>query len=333
MDFNEEYYRRTIAEYNYNPLDFAPMEFEFSSIPVDVMKAKWLCHSGIDKIDCTKKDYIVTTGVGLSGIPHMGTLSQILRTIFLQQHGVNVQMVLGDFDSYNARGKELAYVADLSMRYEEFIHRLGFNDKLGVVRNQRNYPEINQLAYLLSKYVTDQDFDETEEELSKLYIEKKVYPGITFPVKQAILLMVSDFINLSKNCRNIVVMLGLEEHKYVLLARKIMERAAIPSNLYAMYSRIIRGLNGYPKMSKSIPGSAITVNMSASEIRHIIDIEKDDYDIPENSVLFQMMTAVSDYSAEEISAIYTECSEKKAVWTSRKKEYAERLARICANWK
>lgn len=333
MDFNEEYYKKTIAEYKYNPLDFAPMEFEFSSIPKDVMKAKWLCHSGIDKIDCIREDFIVTTGVGLSGIPHMGTLSQILRTIFLQQHHLNVQMVLGDLDSYNARGKELSYVTDLSKRYEDFIHSLGFNDALGVVRNQRNHLEINQLAYLLSKYVTDQDFADTEEDLSELYIEKKVYPGITFPVKQAILLMASDFIKLSEEYRHIVVMLGLEEHKYVLLARKILERANIPADLCAMYSRIIRGLNGYPKMSKSIPGSAITVNMSASEIRHVIDIEKDDYDIPENSVLYQMMTAVSDYSAEEISAIYTECFEKRTAWTSRKREYAERLARICAKWK
>lgn len=332
MDFNEEYYKQTIEKYNYNPLDFAPMDFEFCSISKDIMKSKWLCHSGIDKISGDRNKFIVTSGVGLSGIPHMGTLSQILRTIYLQKNGINVQMVLGDLDSYNARDKELKYVVELSKRYEELIYRLGFDTSKGILRNQIDYPEINQKAYLLSKYVSDQDFLDTEEDLSKLYIKENVYKGITFPVKQAILLMIADFITLSESYSDIVVMLGLEEHKYVRLARLMMQRMNCESNLYSIYSRIIRGLNGYPKMSKSIRGSAITVDMEPSEIRHFILNEPDTYDIPENSVIYQMMTAVSDYSAEDIAAIYKACSEKSSDWKLWKSDYSERLVKICKSW-
>ena len=333
MNFNEEYYNKVISEYNYNPMDFAPMNFEFCSIPKDVMKLKWLCHSGIDKIVTSNQNFVVTSGVGLSGIPHMGTLSQILRAIFLQKNGVPVQMVLGDLDSYNARGKDLDYVIDLSKRYEEFVYALGFDSKNGIVRNQIDYPEINQNAYLLSKYVTDQDFMDTEEDLSELYIKNKVYSGITFPVKQAILLMISDFISLTREYKNVIVMLGLEEHKYVLLARKIVERMGINAEIYSMYSRIIKGLNGYPKMSKSIRGSGITVDMSADEIRHSIIYQSDDYDIPENSVIFQMISAVSDYSVDEITEIFTECQNKSIRWKEYKRDYAERLVSICEKWK
>ena len=333
MDFNEDYYRKTIEKYNYNPLDFAPMDFEFYSIPKDTMKAKWLCHSGIDKIDTTSNDFIITSGVGLSGVPHMGTLSQILRIIYLQKNGINVQMVLGDLDSYNARGKDLHYVIDLCKRYEDFIGLLGFDSSKGILRNQIDHPEINQAAYFLSKYVSDQDFIDTEEDLSKLYIKEGVYEGINFPVKQAILLMLADFIELSSRYSNIVVMLGLEEHKYVRLARNIVKRIGGSYNIYSIYSRIIRGLNGYPKMSKSIYGSAITVNMSPQEIRSFILNERDNYDAPENSVLYQMMTAVSDYSSEEIADIYMECKNKNTSWRRRKVDYAERLVKICSNWK
>ena len=87
MDFNEEYYRKTIEQYHYSSLDFAPMDFEFCSIPKEVMRAKWLCHSGLELLGEDKSSFIITTGVGLSGIPHMGTLSQILRAIFLQKNG------------------------------------------------------------------------------------------------------------------------------------------------------------------------------------------------------------------------------------------------------
>lgn len=331
MNFDEEYYKKTIEQFNYSPLDFAPMDFEFMGISKEVMKAKWLCHSGIDRIN--NNSYIITTGVGLSGIPHMGTLSQILRALYLQKNGVNVQIVLGDLDSYNARGKDISYVTELSKKYEDFILQLGFNSELGVLRNQIDYPKINQTAYFLSKYVSDKDFLDTEEDLSSLYIEKNVYKGITFPVKQAILLMISDFIELTNNYSDVVVMLGLEEHRYVLLARKILNAMCIDSNISAIYSRIIRGLNGYPKMSKSIKGSAISVDMTSQEIIKTIVNENDDFDIPDNSVVFQLIMSVSDYSTEELSIIYGECKEKGSSWISRKKEYAERLAKICSIWK
>ena len=278
-------------------------------------------------------DFIISTGVGLSGIPHMGTLSQILRAIFMQKNGFNVQLVLGDLDSYNARNKDFHYVVDLSRRYEDFICRIGYDSSKGILRNQRDYPEINRSAFLLSKYVSDQDFLDTEEDLSELYIREKAYNGITFPVKQSILLMLADFIELSRDYSATIVMLGLEEHKYVRLARTIVERSMSSFNICSIYSRIIRGLNGYPKMSKSIRGSAITVDMSPTEIRNFIINESDDYDIPENSVIYQMISSVSDYTSEEIVEIYTECKNKNTYWLMRKKDYAERLVRICTNWK
>ena len=332
MDFNEEYYKRIISEFNYNPLDFAPMDFEFYSIPREIMRTKWLCHSGIDRITANSDSFIVTTGVGLSGIPHMGTLSQILRSIFLQQNGIRVQMVLGDLDSYNARGKDLEFVSDLSQKYREFILNLGFDSDYGIIRDQLSSPQINQRAYLYSKYLTDEDFYATEEDLSDLYIKKNIYPGITFPVKQAILLMIADFISLSDNYKDIIIMLGLEEHKYVLLARNLADRMGIQANFYSMYSRIIRGLNGYPKMSKSIKESSVSVSMSAGEIRTKVLYESDDYDTPENSVIFQMMSSVSDYSVAEINDIYIACSQKNNRWKEYKQDYADRLVTICDKW-
>lgn len=330
--FTEDYYRKTIHTYNYSPMDFAPMDFSFMGIPKEIMRIKWLCHSGIDRIIESDK-FIVTTGVGLSGVPHIGTLSQLMRIIFLQKNGVTVQLVLGDLDSFCARNKELNYVMDLAKRYREFTLKLGFDAGKGVLRNQLDFPQINQYAYLLSKCLADQDFLDTEEDLSSLYIEKKVYAGITFPVKQAILLMIADFLYLEKEgYSEAVVMLGLEEHRYVLLARKIIERLGLPINLYSMYSRIINGLNGYPKMSKSIQGSSITVDMSAHEIKHLINDEPNDYDCPENSVVFQMISSVSDYSPEELTVICKACCEKNSAWELYKKDYAGRMVNWCAKW-
>lgn len=333
MKFDDEYYKKVIENYHYNPMDFAPMDFEFNGIAPEIMDSKWLCHSGINNIT----DYsnsIVTSGIGLSGVPHMGTLSQILRLMFLQKSGFQVQMVLGDLDSYNARNVDLGLVRQRAHMYEDFIIELGFDTKKGVLRNQYDATEVLRMAFLTSKYLRDKDFEDTEEDLSELYIKEKIYEGITYPVKQSILLMVADFLFLGceRKYNDVIVMLGLEEHQYVLLARKALERMNLGFNIYGMYSRIIKGLNGYPKMSKSILASSIRVDMSKDEIVKAILNEKDSYDIPDESVVYQLMSNVSLYSLEELDKIYTECEHRSKEWNDIKVSYADMLANICMKW-
>lgn len=59
----------------------------------------------------------------------MGTISQIMRAIFLQEQGFNVQFVLGDLDSYNARSQPYPVVKARAKQYKEFINNLGFSEK------------------------------------------------------------------------------------------------------------------------------------------------------------------------------------------------------------
>lgn len=338
IKFDDEYYKETIKKYHYNAMDFKPIDFNLKSISKDVMKEKWLCHYKAEKfVDGIKDDkkQIITTGIGLSGTPHMGTLSQILRAIFLQQSGFDVQFVLGDLDSYNARNQSLEVLAERVEKYSGFIKRLGFDEHKGVLRNQIDHPEILKTAYLISNCLTDEDFLAAEEDLSELYKSKKIYNGIDFKVKQAILLMVADFISLGtiNNYDNILVMLGLEEHLYVQIAQKVVDRMNYDFSIGALYSRIIKGLNGYPKMSKSIPDSSITVDMSPERIEDLVVNSKDEYLIPEDSTIFQMMNAVSYYTVDELKELREICLKGGVEWQDKKKQYAKTLTKICKEWK
>ena len=124
--------------------------------------------------------------------------------------------------------------------------------------------------------------------------------------------MVADFIHLGyvDNYENVLVMLGLEEHLYVRIAQKVVERMNLDMTIGALYSRVIKGLNGYPKMSKSIPDSSITVDMAPDKIYDLVVNSKDEYEKPEDSTIFQMMSAVSYYSPEELEKLYKICEEK-----------------------
>lgn len=336
IKFDDEYYTSVINKYGYNAMDFKPIDFSLSNISSDVMKEKWLCHYKAEKFvkGVNNKKQIITTGIGLSGTPHMGTLSQILRAIFLQKAGFEVQFVLGDLDSYNARNQSLEVLKERADKYTKFIKKLGFDETKGVLRTQIDHPEILKTAYLISNCLTDEDFLEAEEDLSELYKSKNIYKGIDFKVKQAILLMVADFIHLGyvDNYENVLVMLGLEEHLYVRIAQKVVERMNLDMTIGALYSRVIKGLNGYPKMSKSIPDSSITVDMAPDKIYDLVVNSKDEYEKPEDSTIFQMMSAVSYYSPEELEKLYKICEEKGDEWLESKKNYAKILIDICGAW-
>ena len=330
LRFDDEYYQNVIKEHHYDPMDFNPIDFSLNQISSRNLQYKWLCHykgNSFAEALRSNKNCIVTTGIGLSGTPHLGTLSQILRAIFLQQNGLKVQIVLGDLDS-------LDIVLERAEKYRDFIKKLGFDDTQGILRTQYNNEQILKTAYLISKSLKDKDFKDAEEDLSELYQRKGIYPGIEFPVKQAILLMTADFIHLGKEngYSNVLIMLGLEEHLYVQIANKVVDRMQYPFTISSMYSRIIKGFNGYPKMSKSIPESSITVDMPFEQMYDIILNQEGDYDSPMDSVVYQMMCAVSYYSPDELDKLYNICKEKSEKWRESKKQYVDMLFGICKKW-
>lgn len=273
--FSDIYFNALIAEHGYNPVDFQRFDFDLGELPLRILEQRFLCHHNADHFSRAVREgqkAIVTTGFGLSGVPHLGTISEMLKVIDLQQAGLKTQVVLGDLDAYNARNQSLATVRERSDVYKQFVLRLGYSEERGIIRDQYSHPDVIRTAFVIGKYLTDQDFLEAEEDLAPLYKEKGIYAEFSFPMKLALLLMLADFLHLHlvEGYRHVLVTLGIEEHKYVLLARKVIERMGIPLELSAMYGKIIGGLNGYPKMSKSIKGSGITVETTTAEIFQLL---------------------------------------------------------------
>jgi len=335
MLFDEDYYRRVIAEYGYDPTELRPIDFALGRVDASTLAAKWICHHEGDIFAQgvrSGRPSIVTTGVGMSGVPHVGTISQILKAIFLQKAGLVVQLVLGDLDAYNSRSRSLAFVSELGERYTAFALALGFDAEEGVLRTQRDHLDVLLTAYLTANCLRDADFRATEEELSALYKERLVYPGIEFPVKLSILLMAADFIHLCKTYDHIMVMLGIDEHRYVRLTKTAVDRLAITQHVSAIYSRITKGFAGYPKMSKSLAGSSISVDLPAATIRRMILDEEGAHATPLDSVVYQMMCFTSFYTASELTELYRDCEQGGQIWSQRKAQYADILIDICDKW-
>lgn len=331
LKFNEQYYTKIINRYGYMPPS------RFLNIAKINAEQKWLCSYNLRKFvqGVQKKEKsLVIMGIGINGTPHFGTVSQLLRAIYLQKQGLKVQIILGDLDVYGARSKDIAETAILVKKYKYFIERLGFDLKKGEIRNQYNHDEILKTAFLISKNVTDKDFVEIEEEINKLYIEKDVYAGMSFSVKQSILLMFADFIHpgLKEGYKHVLIMSGIDEHNYVRKANEIRDRSGIHMTISGLFSRMLVGLNHYPKMSKSIKESTINVEVTKEDIRKIFESEHSNCEDCYNSIVFQMILNISSYNAEYIERAREAWKLGGKKWEKLKEKYIDDLYKICRMW-
>jgi tryptophanyl-tRNA synthetase len=343
--FNQEYYENVMDEFGYDPLKFGKINFSLGSLSEEDLQRRWLCHHDGDEFARNLSDgesVIVSTGFGLSGTPHAGTLSQILRSITLQKAGVPVHMVLGDLDAYNGKAKLLSKTLELAERYREFVLKLGFNPNApSILRSQYDALDVLRTAYLIGHHMDDEMFSRAEEDLHEMYSRNgKVDADMSYRRKLSLNLMIADFINLhtEQGFNSVLVMLGIDEHQYVQFGRETVERMKLDKNvsgfdmvLAGMYSTLIKGFYDFPKMSKSFPQSGITVDMSPDDISKRILEGEGHYDKPENNVVYQMMAASNLFSGQ-LKENYEACLEGGNQWDKAKREYVDMLVDICDKW-
>ncbi|MEI8339618.1 MAG: hypothetical protein WCF94_03050 [bacterium] len=336
--FNDSYYSELIRKHNYNPIDFKKINFSLKTLDIEALEKKFICHHDGDVFAKKLKDgkkTIITTGFGMSGNPHLGSISEMLKIIELQKAGLKTQIVLGDLDSYNARNQTLIAVRERVVVFKKFLENLGYNSKKGVMRDQFSQDSIIKTAFLVAHYLTDQDFDEAEEDISYIYKKEGVYKSVSFPMKMSLLLMVADFIHLGTvgGYENILITLGIEEHKYVLLTKKVMERMGLKFHIAAMYGKMIKGLSGYPKMCKSIKGSAIDVTTPCEEYRDLILSNNDERKDPNQNAIYQMMEQTSYYNNKELNKLFDTCKNGNEIeWKNARLKYIDVLDLILDKW-
>jgi len=341
--FDDSYYKKIIREFGYDPLRFGEINFNLGRLSKEQLKTRWICHTGADKFaqKLGEKKAIVSTGIGLSAPPHVGTLTQILNAIFLQKAGIRVQMVLGDLDAYNGKDIPLQETRNLAKKYKQFMLKLGFKTTNGsVIRDQYGDLKVLRTMYLSGRYVQNEQFDMSEEDLHDFYVKHgKVNKHMTFGRKLSLTLMTADFIDLflSDKYEYVLVMLGIDEHKYVLFAEQVLQEMIRDNlirkgHLSAIYSHMNKGFNNHPKLSKSFPESSIHAGMTPDEIFHRIMYEEGEFEKANDSPVYQMMTSVGDFTLSELEKRHRACTEKEKNWKRYKEKYAQMIIEIFQKW-
>lgn len=281
-------------------------------------------------------DRLFMASAGMSGPPHLGTLSQIHAARELAEAGLDVQFLLADVEKHVGAGLPLEYVTELADRYRGLVRELGFT---GDIRTQSEDREVMHTAIMLSRYyerdlLGNLEWEPTEwdEALDQAYEEDGVdrsdgEPVTEFARRQTGVLCTADFLHpvLEDGYDTFVAVLGAEEHALTLGNRELKRRADVGGHLGGLYTRIVRGLDDYPKMSKRIPDSVIALDMRPDEIRDRVRGASDDR-------LWEYLTLASGYSPSELAEIERARDDDRERWNAAREAYGDRLADLATYW-
>lgn len=336
--FSEDYYRNIVKDYGYSTFDLMRFDFDLAGLSPEELNLRYLCHHAADRFTAASPtSRVVTTGFGMSGSPHMATASHVMKMVRLQSSGEKCQIVLGDLDAYNGRGRSYEFTSELAERFHLFAQRLGFDDTKGVLRNQRDYGEALTNMYLLGRYTQEADFLTAEEDNHAYYAAHGIVDStMTFRRRLSLALMASDFVTLGQTHDAVLVLLGVDEHKYVRFAQDVTRRFDDDAplrrdfTLAALYARLNSGFNGHPKFSKSIPGSGISVETPHDEVLRLV--QEDECREPATSPVFQLMHQMTYCSHEELLRIHQDCAENNRRWQTEKGKFADFLIHVKELW-
>ncbi|WP_415379585.1 hypothetical protein [Halosimplex sp. TS25] len=296
----------------------------------------------------TDRRTLVTTGVGMTGPPHLGTVGQILTAVELQRAGLDVQFVIADLEPYH-NGAPLERVQSLAERYREFIRDLGFDPEQGRLRTQSEARDVMQTAQLLAPYYDPDSWDDGEDaDHSRTAWERAVSDAYeatdgewtvehSGPTSEAArthsaVLHGVDFLHplYAGEYEQLVLSFGIDEHHLARMARRFRDAAPVEGGVAGLYTRMLPGFDGAPKMAKSIPGSGVSLDMSPETIRERID--GDEGGDPAGSPVFQSMCLASRDDAERLDEFEAACEAGGAEWERAKEEYAEYVVDLGEQW-
>ncbi|MFB6269490.1 MAG: hypothetical protein ABEH83_06070 [Halobacterium sp.] len=338
MSALRDHYDAVRAEFDYDR-----PTVDVGGVPASLVERSFAATTDEDALRAAAdRDTLFVASAGLTGPPHVGTLAQMYAVKRFHDAGSDAQFLLADYEKYAADGRDLDVVRDLASDYEAFLDALGFE---GDVRTQYGDRDVMHTAFRLAPHVDTSDgpeFDveptEWVERVRAAYEDDQVAhadaTGSTaLGSRLAELLCLADFVHptLADGYDQTVFVLGVDEHALVLANDHHLQGTPFDAAFEGLFTRMVPGLDGYPKMAKTIPGSGISMAMAPERVARLVREAGDDSP-PEESTVYQMMALASEYSADRLAELADACQVGDEQWDAAVDEYAAFLADLAAAW-
>jgi len=334
IKMDQDFVKNIILKEGYSPITKSVAIGPISDL--NFLKNKFSCHYNLEKFnDVPKSKQHFVTGFGPTNAPTGGTLSMILRAIFFEREtGIDSTIIISNLGAFNSRNIPLEKIHFLTERFIKFIRSLGFKGEI------RTHNDFNLLvaSSLTSKVLTIKDFLENEEATTNLY-KKLGIQGKDFPTFVDANFTVADILLpcILEKKERILVFVGIEEYYFPKLANLVIQRfnkdyqnQFVPQNalVTAAFGHLIKGLKGFPKMSKSIPESSINLDDSIEKLEQkILNCDPKD-----EKIILQMINLVSDWDFKKINKANVAFQNKSKDWLKFKSDYFEYFIGLKDAW-
>lgn len=292
----------------------------------------------------SERPLAVVTGFGPTNAPTAGTLSVMLGVIEMQRH-LRVPMTvvvseLGAWNSRNVRWDQLIAVRDQMFR---FMRAIGFDSQPGLTPVQlRSHIDPANLVRCgrIARFLTRQDFLNHHEDLVDLYQDHGLL-GSEVGVTMDALYTVADILEPAEaGAARVLTLSGLEESYFTELSRLVLQRQheagelslGWQAELGALYFRVLEGLGGYSKMSKSIPASGIHLGMADDEIAGRVLIGDEASQRPLLSAI-ELSSGWTTPEIDQARAAFQRRRQEPTAWELAKYRFTETFTTFAKIWR
>lgn len=340
MELDNKFIEKTKLRYGYKDIDLG-LKIANKSLG-KYISAKYSCSDNIEILQKSlSSDIAIVTGFGPTNSPTAGTLSVIFRALAMQKEtGIFTSVIISDLGAWNSRNLQWNQINETTDKFVRFICKRGFDLSNGIIRTHKDMNNL-VLSGIISKFLIENDFKSNKEATDMLY-DKLNLRGSFFSIMIDGLYTVSDILYplFYNNKKHSLVLCGIEEHYFSTLAKIVLKRSIEQcgttffndgQTISSLFTKLVGGLYPYPKMSKSIPDSAINLTDTNDDIaRKILYCSEND------PVILQMIQLVSDWAASKINyaeEIFNIRNLDSKQWYKVKAEYTDYFIEIAEQWK
>jgi len=205
-------------------------------------------------------DFAVMSGIKPTGEFHLGTLMTAREIIYFQQMGAQAFYAIADIEAYEDNRLPFEETEKIAVGNVADLLALGFDPKRGHIYRQYKEPRVRDLAIYFGAGVT-------LATMKAIYGERHIGLYLSALIQAGDILMpqLKDF----GGPKPTVVPVGVDQDAHLRLTRDLANKFSrkfkfIPPS--STYHKILKGLDGSPKMSKRNPMSYFTLSESPEAI-------------------------------------------------------------------
>jgi len=200
-----------------------------------------------------KEDFAVMSGIKPTGEFHLGTLMTAREVIYFQQQGATAFYCIADVEAYEDNKVSFEESEKISVGNVADLLALGFDPKRGYIYRQSKEERVKDLAIAFGRGVT-------LATMKAIYGERHMglYLSALIQAGDILLPQLEEF----GGPKPTVVPVGVDQDPHLRLTRDIAFKFRRKNNFIlpsSTYHKIIKGLDGSPKMSKRDPISYFTL--------------------------------------------------------------------------